>query len=134
MIVCRGVRGATTCDDNTHDEIVEATRDLLVEVIERNRIALEDVASVLFTTSPDLTAEFPAVAARQLGWSHAAMMCGHEMAVPHGLERCVRVLLHWNTEKSPQEIHHVYLRGAAKLRPDWTEEVTNSKSQMTNHK
>jgi chorismate mutase len=127
MIVCRGVRGAITCDDNTREEILAATREMLLEVVQRNGIALQDVASVLFTTSPDLTAEFPAVAARELGWYHVAMMCGHEMAVPQALERCVRVLVHWNTDKSPEEILHVYLRGAAKLRPDWSEQMTYSK-------
>ncbi len=127
MIVCRGVRGATTCDDNTREEIVAVTRDMLVQVVGRNGIALEDVASVLFSTSPDLTAEYPAVAARELGWNHVPMMCGHEMAVPQGLDRCVRVLVHWNTDKSPEQIHHVYLRGAVKLRPDWTEQMTDDK-------
>jgi chorismate mutase len=119
MTVCRGVRGATTCDEDTREAIVAATRELLVQVVERNGIALRDVASVLFSTSPDLTAEYPAVAARELGWRHVAMMCGHEMAAPHGLERCIRVMLHWNTDRSAEEIRHVYLRGAVSLRSDW---------------
>ena len=119
MTVCRGVRGATTCDEDTCEAILAATRELLVQVVERNGIALRDVASVLFSTSPDLTAEYPAVAAREMGWRHVAMMCGHEMAPPHGLERCIRVMLHWNTDRSPEEIRHVYLQGAVELRPDW---------------
>ena len=119
MTVCRGVRGATTCDENTREAILAATRELLVQVVERNGIALRDIAGVHISTSPDLTAEFPAVAARELGWRHVAMMCGHEMAVPHGLERCIRVMVHWNTDRSPEEIRHVYLRGAVELRSDW---------------
>ena len=119
MTVCRGVRGATTCDENTREAILAATRELLLQVVECNGIALTDVASVLFTTSPDLTAAFPAVAARELGWRHLAMMCGHEMAAPHGLAHCIRIMMHWNTDRPPEEIRHVYLRGAVKLRPDW---------------
>ena len=122
MTVCRGVRGATTCDEDTREAILAATRELLVQVVERNGIVLRDVASALFSTSPDLTAEYPAVAARELGWRHVAMMCGHEMATPHGLERCIRVMLHWNTDRSPEEIRHVYLQGAVTLRPDWANE------------
>jgi chorismate mutase len=118
MTMCRGVRGATTCEENTREAILGATRELLVQVVERNGINLDEVASAFFTTSLDLTAEFPAVAARELGWRHVAMVCGHEMAVPHGLQRCIRVLLHWNTDKSPEEIRHVYLQDAVKLRPD----------------
>jgi chorismate mutase len=119
MTVCRGVRGATTCEDNTREAILAATRELLEEVVTRNGIALDDIASVVFTTSPDLTAEFPAVAARALGWRRVAMLCTHEMATPHGLPRCIRVLVHWNTDLMPARIQHVYLRGAVALRPDW---------------
>lgn len=121
MPVCRGVRGATTCEANTREAILTATRELLIRLVERNGIASCDIASVFFTTSPDLTAEFPAVAARELGWNHVAMLCAHEIAVPHGLQRCIRVLIHWNTEKAPEEIQHVYLRDAVTLRPDWSE-------------
>jgi len=95
---------------------------LLTQIIERNGIVIDDIASVFFTTSSDLTAEFPAVAARELGWNHVAMLCAHEMDVPHGLRYCIRVMIHWNTEKRPEEIHHVYLHGAVHLRPDWLEE------------
>jgi chorismate mutase len=89
-------------------------------MVERNGIAKADIASVFFTTSPDLTAEFPAVAARELGWNHVAMLCAHEIAVPHGLPRCIRVMIHWNTDKLPEEIQHIYLRDAVSLRPDWS--------------
>jgi len=118
MTMCRGVRGATTTQENTREAIVTATRELLCELVAANNINVDDVASVFFTTSPDLNAEFPAVAARELGWQSAAMMCGHEMSVPHGLEKCIRVLIHWNTDKPAVEIRYVYLKGAARLRPD----------------
>jgi chorismate mutase len=118
LIVCRGIRGATTVDDNTAEEILEGTRDLLTRMIAANDIKQEDVASVLFTTSTDLTAEYPALAARHMGWHDAALMCGHEMAVPHGLKRCIRVLILWNTSRTIEEIQHIYIRGAVNLRPD----------------
>ena len=126
---CRGVRGATTAEDNSPEEILKATRQLLALMIRRNGIKPEDVASAIFSTTTDLDAEFPALAARQLGWWDVALMCVHELDVPGSLRRCVRVLLHWNTEKAGNEVVHVYIKGAAHLRPDrsqlppvdWTE-------------
>ncbi|MBK8900028.1 MAG: chorismate mutase [Anaerolineaceae bacterium] len=115
---CRGVRGAVTVKENTEDAILAATRELLQVIIQRNEMRPEDVASVYFTTTMDLNATYPALAARQIGWSDVALLCGHEMAVPGGLERCIRVLIHWNTTHSAQEIVHVYLREAQSLRPD----------------
>jgi len=117
-VLCRGVRGATTTDANTHDAILEATRELLSTIIRLNDMHAEDVASVFFTTSSDLNAEYPALAARQLGWTETALMCAHEMDVPHGVKLCIRVLIHWNTDRFMSEIQHVYLRGATILRPD----------------
>lgn len=117
-MMCRGVRGAITVDSNNEDEILEATRELLQAIIAANQIKVEDVASAYFTTTSDLTATYPAYAARQLGWYDAALLCGHEMNVPGGLSRCVRVLIHWNTTKPANEIIHVYLREARSLRPD----------------
>jgi len=117
-IVCRGVRGATTTSDNTAESILEATRDLLARIVEANTIQQEDIASVFFTTTVDLNAEYPALAARQLGWHDVALMCGHEMAVPGALKRCIRVLIHWNTTRRNNEIQHVYIRDAVNLRPD----------------
>lgn len=87
-------------------------------MVQANGIEPADVASAIFTTSPDLTAEYPALAARLMGWRDAALLCSHEMAVPGGLERCVRILLHWNTTLPAAEIEHVYIHGAANLRPD----------------
>lgn len=115
---CRGVRGATTVETNTREEILKATRQLLALMIRQNGIDPVDVASALFTTSPDLNAEFPALAARQLGWSNVALMCMHELDVPNSLPGCIRILLHWNTDKPQAEIQHVYVRGATRLRPD----------------
>lgn len=115
---CRGVRGATTVDHNTRDELLKATRQLLALMIRQNEIEHEDVASAVFTTTQDLNAEFPALAARQLGWLDVPLLCTHEISVPGSLARCVRILIHWNTPKRLDEIHHVYIRDAAKLRPD----------------
>ncbi len=122
-VVCRGIRGATTVTENTADAIAEATIDLLEQMIRANNIRPEDIASVFFTTTADLNAEYPALAARQLGWHDIALMCGHEMAVPQGLKRCLRVLIHWNTSRRADEIQHIYIRGAVNLRPDRTNPV-----------
>ena len=115
---CRGVRGATTVESNTREEILTATRQLLALMIRRNRIDPVDVASAYFTVTPDIDAEFPALAARQLGWLEVPMICGNEMAMTGGVPRCIRILVHWNTDKSQSEIHHVYTRDAVTLRPD----------------
>ena len=117
-VYCRGIRGATTADVNTRDAILEATRDLLVRLIEANGLCPEDIASATFSTTPDLNAEFPAVAARDLGWLDTALLCTHEMSVPGSLSRCIRVLVHWNTTRRADEIVHVYVRGARVLRPE----------------
>ena len=114
----RGVRGATVAEENTREAILEATRELLLAMIAANDIQPEDVASAWFTTSPDLNAEYPALAARALGWYDAALLCGHEMAVPHGLPKCIRILIHLNTDRPAQAIKHIYLGEAASLRPD----------------
>lgn len=115
---CRGVRGATTADDNTPEEILRATRQLLALMIRQNDIRPEDICSAFFSTTTDLDAQFPALAARQLGWLDVALMCVHELDVPGSLRRCIRVLLHWNTDKQPDKIVHVYIKEAAGLRPD----------------
>ena len=118
---CRGVRGATTADSNTSDDILKATRELLALMIRQNGIEADDVGSAIFTTTPDLDAEFPALAARQLNWLHVALMCGHELGVPGSLGKCIRILIHWNTDKPADEIQHVYIKGAVSLRPDISE-------------
>jgi chorismate mutase len=116
--MCRGVRGATTADANTKEEILKATRQLLALMIRQNDIDPKDVASAIFTVTEDLDAEFPALAARQLGWLDVALMCGYELNVPGSLRQCIRVLLHWNTTKAQEEIVHVYIKEAGRLRPD----------------
>lgn len=120
-LMCRGIRGATTVPENSSDEILAATRELLFIMIRANNIHANDVASIIFTTTRDLNSTYPALAARQLGWYDTALLCGHEMEVPDSLERCIRILIHWNTVSSPEDIIHVYLRGAKNLRPDRNE-------------
>lgn len=115
---CRGIRGATTVERNEREEILAATRELLTLMIEQNGIEEEDIASVIFSTTPDIDADFPALAARQLGWHDTALLCTHEMGVPGALPRCIRVLIHWNTPKPLREIRHAYIHGARHLRPD----------------
>src|SRR6185437_4255623 len=97
-IVCRGVRGATTVENNTREEVLKSTRQLLALMIRQNGIEARDVASAIFTATTDLNAEFPALAARQLGWLEVPLMCMTEINVPGGLAQCVRILLHWNTD------------------------------------
>ncbi|MCB8942323.1 MAG: chorismate mutase [Ardenticatenaceae bacterium] len=116
--MCRGVRGATTVTENTAEAILTATRELMETIVRLNEMHADDIASVYFTTTADLNASYPALAARQMGWFHVPLLCGHEMNVPDGLPRCLRVLIHWNTNHRPQEIVHVYLREARSLRPD----------------
>ena len=101
-LVCRGLRGATTARDNTKEAILEATRELLERLVEANDLKTEDLAAAFFTTSQDLNAEFPAVAARKMGWEYVPLICGHEMKVPDGLPLCIRVLILVNTEKRPE--------------------------------
>jgi chorismate mutase len=115
----RGVKGATTTNGTTAEDVLTATAQLLNVLIEENGIDQDDVAAVQFTTSPDLVAEFPAVAAReQLGWNDVPLMCSHEMARPGALAQCIRILIFWNTDKAQNEVKHAYLNEAAKLRPD----------------
>ena len=116
---CRGIRGATTIETNTAEDILEATTDLLEAMIRLNAIASDDVVSAIFTTTPEITASFPALAARTLGWTEVPLLCAHEMDVPGALRGVVRILLHINTDRAPSEIRHVYLRDARALRPEW---------------
>ena len=118
----RGIRGATTAAENSREAILEATSELIRQVVLANEIETDDVAATIFTTTHDLNAEFPAVAARKMGWNNVALMCGHEMQVPDGLPNCIRILMLVNTDKAPQDIVHVYLRGAKNLRNQGMEE------------
>jgi chorismate mutase len=115
----RGIRGAITVAADKPELILQATRELLEAMLEANcEMRSEDVASVLFTVTDDLTSTFPAQGAREMGWGPVPMLCAREIPVPGSLPRVIRVLLHWNTEVSQSEITHVYLRDAVKLRPD----------------
>ncbi|MBW7885411.1 MAG: chorismate mutase [Caldilineaceae bacterium] len=117
---CRGVRGATTVKGDDREEILKATRELLALMIHLNGMEKEDIASAIFTTTTDLVSAFPATAARQLGWLDVPLLCGHEIDVPGSLDKCIRVLVHWNTDKTQHAIQHVYLNEAQSLRPDKT--------------
>ena len=115
----RGIRGATTVSADEPDLILEATRELLETILKENPgMKSEDVGSALFTVTEDLASTFPAQAARQMGWGLVPMMCAREIPVPGSLRKVIRVLVHWNTETPQNEITHVYLRDAVKLRPD----------------
>ncbi len=115
----RGIRGATTVKADEPDLILQATCELLEEILEQNEGMLpEDVASAIFTVTDDLASTFPAQGARQMGWGLVPMLCGREIPVPNSLPRVIRVLVHWNTDLPQNEITHVYLRDAVKLRPD----------------
>ena len=118
----RGIRGAITVDANTKEAILEATQELLAALIEANDLVAGDVASAFFSATQDLNAEFPALAARKLGWTHVALTCMPEMYVPGSLPMCVRILMHVNTAKRQDEVKFIYLRGARALRPDLIKE------------
>ena len=115
-VVCRGIRGATTATENTREAILQSTRELLEQLVDANGLRQEALVAVMFTTTRDLNAEFPAVAARQMGWTEVALMCSHDMDVPDGLPCCIRVLVLVNTERQPHELVNVYLRDAVNLR------------------
>ncbi len=117
-MLVRGIRGATTVAANTRNDILRAADELLGELVRANAIERDLVASILFTTTPDLNAEFPAVAAREAGWTETALECVHEMNVPGSLARCLRILMHVNTDRPLSEIKHVSLHGARVLRRD----------------
>jgi chorismate mutase len=113
---CRGIRGATTVDNDTVDDILRASKELLQMMIDANGVKPEDVACAIFTTTSDLDAAFPATAARQLGWTDVPLMCSKEIDVPGSLKGCIRILILYNTEKSADDIVHIYVKGASDLR------------------
>jgi len=115
----RGIRGATSIDEDSPEKMIAATEELLAEVLRRNGISeFDEVVSAIFTTTDDLTSTFPAEAARRLGMNQVPLLCAREIPVPNSMPRCIRVLLHVNTEKTQAEMAHIYLREAKKLRPD----------------
>jgi len=123
----RGVRGATTVKTNSHAAILDATQELLSCMVERNGIVEEDVASVLFTATPELDDSYPAEAARRMGWTRAALLGFQEANVKNGLPMCIRVLIHWNTGKAMDEIRHVFLHDAVQLRPEWADSTEQAR-------
>ncbi len=114
----RGVRGATTVAANAPDAIRDAVQELLTELVHANDIAPHEVAAVFFAATPDLTAAYPAEAARKMGWTAVPLLSFADIAVPGSLPQCLRVLVLWNTPRAQEEIVHIYLRGATALRPD----------------
>ncbi|MFW5714367.1 MAG: chorismate mutase [Brevefilum sp.] len=115
----RGIRGATTIDRDHPTEVIKLTRELLCAIQTANgNFSPDEIASIIFTVTNDIKSTFPARAARELGWDFVPLMCALEIPVPGSLQRCIRVLIHWNTDKQQDEIQHIYLRGAQKLRPD----------------
>ena len=121
---CRGIRGATSVEVNEEATIIAATRELLEQIVAANNLAVEDIAYVIFTATPDLDAAYPARAAREIGWTNIPLLCMQEMAVQNSLSGCIRVLVAWNTDLSPDKIQHVYLGRANALRSTLVEEVT----------
>lgn len=117
----RGIRGATTALENTRESISEAGRELLLKMAKENQFEVEDIASIFFSVTPDLNAMFPAKAARDLGWVHVPLFGSTEIDVPGSVERCIRVMLHVNTTKAQNDIKHIYLKEAKRLRPDLAE-------------
>lgn len=118
-MMMRGVRGATTVEHNETGAILSATRELLMALIEANGIDEDSVASAIFTTTPDLDACYPAAAARELGWTRVALMGMQEIAAPNGVPMAIRILIHWNTDKALNDIRHVYMHNAVRLRPEF---------------
>ncbi len=116
MAECWGIRGATTVEENTSEAIIAGTRELLQQIMLENEVDKSQVAAVWFTTTQDLNTEYPALAARQMGWMNVALLCAHEMIVPKGLPMCIRVLLLVNTDKDPNDLKYVYLKKAVGLR------------------
>lgn len=114
----RAVRGAIQVDANDRDEILQAVTELVGEMLRRNEISIDDLISIIFTATPDLTAEFPAYAARLMGMTDVPLLCSTEIAVPDAMPRVLRLLAHVETDRTRSQIAHPYLRGAAALRRD----------------
>jgi chorismate mutase len=114
----RAIRGATQVDADDREQVLEATRELVTAIMDRNELVHDDVISILFTATPDIRSEFPALAARELGFGDVPLICATEMNVPHALPRVLRLMAHVETDRPRQDIQHVYLRGAVVLRQD----------------
>jgi chorismate mutase len=117
----RAIRGAITVAEDVSSAVVDATLELLEQMIERNELAADDLVSIVLTATPDITSEFPAAAARKLGVSEVPLLCAQEMAVEGAMPRCIRILMHSYTSRHAGEVRHVYLGEARSLRPDLAE-------------
>ena len=127
----RGIRGAIVASDNSEPAILSSTKELLGEIVNKNPdLRSEDIASIYFTSTEDLNTAYPALAAREMGWNMVPLLCAKELDVKHGLKKCIRVLLHWNTDKSQSEIHHVYIGEAKQLRPDLLEKSEKQRRML----
>ncbi len=124
-MLVRGIRGAITVNSNTKEEIVEITKELLISLQKENNFKIEDIVSILFSVTSDLNAAFPAQAARELGWKQVPLFDMQEIEIPGSLQKCIRILIQINCQKSLQEIKHCYLRGAKILRKDLIKENLN---------
>lgn len=124
-MACRGVRGATTVVVDEPESVLTATRELLAAMIFANDIESKDVASIIFTTTADVVSVYPAVGARELGWVDVPLICTQEMQVAGSLTHCIRIMLHWNTEKDQDDIHHIFLNEAKRLRPDILSDISD---------
>ncbi len=116
-----GLRGATTCDDDTKDEIDRKTQQLVLEMLDRNGVTHDDLVSIIFTATDDLTAEFPATSARALGLGDVPLICARELGIAHGMKRTIRILMHFYGNQQRSDLHHVYLEGTRSLRDDLPE-------------
>jgi chorismate mutase len=118
-VTVRGIRGAITIEKDEKEEVLRATAEMLEGIMDANKkLKPEDISSAIFTTTEDVVSAFPAAAARGLGWKNVPLTCAREIPVPDSLPRCIRVLIHWNTDLPQDAIRHIYLREAKKLRPD----------------
>ena len=118
MMTCRGIRGAITIDENDETNIIDGTVELLNQMLNANQIDDTDIVSIFFSVTEDLNATFPAKAARKLGLTDTPLLCFHEIRVPNGLEKCIRILMHVNSSLKKADIKHIYLKKAESLRPD----------------
>lgn len=116
----RGIRGAVKLKENSRTAIFGATRNLIEAIMDANEVQVEDIASVFFTATGDLDADYPAYAAREMGWIHVPLLCAREMNVPGGMNMVIRILMHINSDRAQKEIIHQYLGETARLRPDIT--------------
>lgn len=114
----RGLRGATTVDEDTSSQIIDSTAELIEAMMDRNEVAKDDLVTIIFTSTPDLRSEFPAAAARTLGISDVPLLCATELDVVGAIPRVVRILMHLYTSRPADQLRHVYLRGAKPLRTD----------------